>query len=453
MVQHIQHPGDGRDESTGLHTPESIRKDRKKAPDSSKSQKKLEAPESFVPKPTVEEPPHIKKLNRFIEFHELIKLKNYLQEQGGAVSAVSSETKKKIGRINTFKHVWDSKDLQAYIVECVRNNDYVGALEFVENNEQYIMEAWVDDYLSKKSYQEAATTLRDFAKIKPSKELDEEVVKLEEQIDEEILSSLDEEVMAKKLPEFNLAHDRVWSMVHNGCYAQAAELCDQLNAQEYRGETLEEAQRKRGKGTIPAPMKFEETPEEAEQRHEAELLRALPKTAEEMKTVFKDLPELITHYHHLAHIDEKDTTYIAALQGSFELFVDRLFEQKKVVIKEHGMVNAQEELLGLVDDLGYLGFHLYINHRSKENTLYLMAGHEADADYYTPVDLRNLFPKDIVLDEENFVEENPPTLRMDEEKTLTGQEPTEVREQTKFTWVSKIVTIKPEKAHELRRAA
>lgn len=435
-----QRPGADRDDLTGLHSPQGLRSEREKGreiPD--------EQPQA--------EPPHIAKLKRFIEFREFAKLKKFLEEGGGAIAAVSSETKKKIGKISPYRNAWNSKDLQDYIVESVRRGDYAGALEFVSSNEHYILEAWVDDYLNQKRYHEAAITLRDFAKNRPSERLDEERVMLDEQIDAEILSIVDVGSKEKKHLETQMVHDRVWSLVHNGYYAQAADLCEQLNIQEYRGETLEEAKSKRGKDTIPAPMHFEETPTDVEKRHEAELMRALPESVDEMKTVFKDLPELISHYHHLAGIDSQNSSYTGALRGTYELFVDRLFEQKKVVIEEKGMVSAEESLLELINDLDSLGLHLYINYRSSENRLYLMADHEADPDYYRPVDIGNLFPKDIILDEENFTEEAPQTLRMDEEKTLTGVEPTELREPQKFTWFSKSVTVKPEKAKELREAA
>ncbi len=475
----MQRPGDDRDETTGLHTPESLRKGEKKKKNSSSRPPKLEAPEAFEPKPEVEEPPHIKKLIRFVQFREIIKLKKYLQELGGEVAALSSETKKRIGRINIYKHAWNSRELEFMIVDYVRKGDYLGAMGFVENNEQYILESWIDDYLMKSNYYEAAITLRDYAKIKPSKQLDEDEMMLEEQIDEEILGAVEEDLGERKLPKFIPAHDRVWSLTRNGCYIQAAELCELLNVQAHGGEPLEASMgRKYGqrKDTIPSPMnleelsddeektgifepkiaarKPEETPEEVERRHKAELFHALPNTPEKMREVFGDLPELISRFHHLSNIDENNQSYIDALKGTFERDVNKLFEEKKIVIKEmSAMVPVQEELLGIIEDLGYLGFSLYINHRSDDNKVYLMVDHEAAPDYYTPVDITSLSPNDILIDDENFIEESAPTLRMDEERTLTGEEPTVQREAMKFTWVNKVITVKPEKAHELRWAA
>jgi hypothetical protein len=445
----MRRPGDGNEELTGLHTPQSIRKQQEQAREVQEEQER-------------HDPPHVLKLQRFIEFREFTKLKSHLEELGGKVAEISSETKRKIGKTSPHKNAWDSQELKSYILECARNGNYTAALEFISSNERYILETWVDDYLNQKRYHEAAVTLRDFAKDKPIQKLNEEEIALDEQIDAEILSVVDVQSKEKKHLQSQMEHDRVWSLVHHGYYLQAAELCERLNVREYRGETLEEAKSKRAaqeaerrnqRDTITDLAKFEETPTDVEKRHEAELLRALPESVDEMKTVFKDLPELISHYHHLVSIDPKNREYTDALRGTYELFVDRLFEQKKIVVEERGMISAEESLLELINDLDALGFRLYINHRNKENKLYLMSGYEADPEYYRPVDVSDIFPKDIVLDGENFTEQAPQTLKMDEEKTLTGEEPTVLQEPQKYTWESKVITIKPGKARELREAA
>ncbi len=444
-------PGDGRDEATGLHSPQSLRKNQQ---DKENTAERAEVSREEKK----DESPQVRKLKRFIEFREIVKVKNFLEELNGEVGAVSSETKKNIGPIKAEKHLWLPREIDAFLIHCVSKGDYADALDFFNNNEQYILEQWVDGYLNAKSYHQAADTLRQYAKTKPHKEMKEKEIELEEDIDKEILSGRDT-LIDIKLNGYVPEHDRVWSMIHHGCYAQAAELCDRLNAQEYNGETLEEAITKRGtqkssqKDTVPTPMRVEETPSQVENRHEEELLRALPETAEKMRVVFENVPELISHYHHLANIDVNDMLYLEALKSSFEPMINRLFDEQKVVIKEKGMVPPQEDLLGIVDDLGYLGLHLYINKRSNDNELHLLPEHEADPDYYSQVDLNDLTPNDIVLDDRNFNEIEPVTLRMDEEKTLTGKEPTVRREAKKFVWTSKVVTMKHEKAEELRRAA
>jgi len=433
-------PGDFRDEPTKPQVPMS----------KNFARQREEEEEMKVPKPLetqIEDTAEIKKLKRFIEFREIHKLKKFLHELGGPVGAVSLETKNQFGLMHFSKIVWTSDDMQHFILEYVRNGDYLGALEFVESNEQNILEAWIDDYLFKNKYHEAAVTLRDFSKIKPSQLIDDHVVNLEVNIDQEILGTTNELLKKQRLSQFNLDHDRIWSMVHRGSYSQAAELCEQMNVQGYVGQTLEQAQEEQleRRPTILSMKRVQvrevkETPGEIEERHKDELYGALPGTPEEMKSVFKNLPELISHYHHLAHFDENNAAYIEALKGTFELSVNKLFDEGKIVVQGKGMMTTEDKLLQLIDEVGDLGFHLYINRRSNENKLHLFADYETDPDYYSQVEMTRLFPEDMILDEENFVEQTPPA---------TGRK----SENPQFAWISKVITIDKNKAKMLRRAA
>jgi hypothetical protein len=194
-----------------------------------------------------------------------------------------------------------------------------------------------------------------------------------------------------------------------------------------------------------------ETPAQVEQRHEQELLEAMPNSIDDLKTAFSNLPELISHFHHLSRVHEKNEAEMLLLKGRFELLVNRLFDERKVVIQEKGVVKAEEEFLGLVDDLGYLGLHLYIDPFARDNRLHLLLEGETESDPayegFREIDLRDLSADDIILDPTDFTAEKPSVHPVsDEEKTA-------VMAPHSYVWTSKVVSITPRKAWELRHAA
>lgn len=370
---------------------------------------------------------------------EMDKLKDFLKSRGGEVSTISGslreEAQKKIGKISRFRHAWSTEEIHGQIEKFVENGAFFDAYEFVVQNEQYILETWVEGLLEKKLYHQARMLLHEYAKSKPSKRMNPREIEIDVEIDAMILGGVSREIQNPSeigRIGFELEHDRVWSAVHNGYFEQAAEMCDQLDAKAY------------GRGHKQAKP---ETQTQAAKRHEKELKEALPKDMERMKEAFGNLPEVITHFHHLADIARDDEPYLYALKGQCQHFVDRLFREGKIVVQQQGLFAAQEELLGFIDDLGYLGMHLYIREKGEDNALTLLADHEVEPGY-TKVDLRLLSANDLILDEENFKEMKLPSTTLP-----SNEEITEVRGTSEYAWTSKVVRIDRHKARELRRAA
>ena len=126
--------------------------------------------------------------------------------------------------------------------------------------------------------------------------------------------------------------------------------------------------------------KVNESLESVNKRHAAELLEDMPENSTEMKKVFGNLPQL----------------------------------------------------LKLIDQLEKKGVHLYIKRNSAESKLYLLSNGQfkQDKDIYVRVNSKQLWPNDIINDE-NFVKEG----------------------QSNYRLASNVITITDEKAQEFRSAA
>lgn len=379
------------------------------------------------------------KVRGILSGREMEKLKDFLKTRGGEVSTISGsfreEAQKKIGKISRFRHAWSTEEIHGQIEKFVENGSFLDAYEFVQQNEQYIVESWVEGLLEKKLYHQARALLHEYAKSKPAKRMNPRDIELDVEIDAMILGGVSRELQNPAdigRIGFELEHDRVWSAVHNGYFEQAAEMCDQLYEKAF------------GRGHKEAKP---ETQTQAAKRHEKELKEALPKDMERMKEAFGSLPEVITHFHHLADIGRDDEPYLYALKGQCQHFVERLFREGKIVVQRKGIFAAQEELLGFIDDLGYLGMHLYIHKKGDDNALTLLADHEVEPGY-AKVDLRLLNACDLILDDENFTEKKAASTPRSSDEEIT-----EVMEPSEYAWTSKVVRIGQHRANELRRAA
>jgi|GEM_PF-6734153 len=452
-----------------------------------------------------------------IDFRNLEKMKKVLKEKGeneGTISINSRELISKAMYLNSANvEVWSSTDFDKQILELFKKGDYLDALAFINKNEQRLVESWVEGFLQRTQYSEASSFLKRYAKTQPFKEMDEDTVNMDEEINAHITGIIDEQLGIKK-SNYKPQHERVWSAVHNGYYAQAAEMCSDLNLEMYGGVRGKKDKvpkpffdkplfqdQKSGLNKKPADITVvnpKETttvvpgamPASRQKHYEAELMEVMATfTLKQMTDIFGNIPNLIQRFHHTVNEylespgpnQAHDKLALNTIKEDFRFFVDNLFEEKKILISETGPFSAEEELLTIIDDLAYLDMYLYFDKSEGIDQLHLLTEEEAQDDrkkgrVLYQVDLRKLNADDVVFDYTNFrsiqaLKEQAENTHVDEEITdvTTDNEDTQVMPQ-KFQgektltsvqapkpaahlWLVRSVGITPKKARELREAA
>lgn len=170
-------------------------------------------------------------LRELHSFRDVQKLKAFLRQGCSEVMAAQSATYRNIFNLKAPKTLSHVDDLNQFLEDCVIAGDYTIALEAVDKHERVLIEAWVQEYLEKGAYIEAATMLENLPHIAGGQLVDPDDLALDRVIDEDILASASREGQDAMLASHLLQNDSILRLVYRGSYLDAANECRVMGKQ------------------------------------------------------------------------------------------------------------------------------------------------------------------------------------------------------------------------------